>query len=157
MVVAITDARTVPISEDLTTSENRLEILRGLENMHRVDYPIAAGQSFSLGEWAILNASGELERAGVAPVANSYLMFTDGGRFDVAATGQGTIIQNSGVVVRSTVYDKVPTYAVGDALVVKDLGGGESFLTKRTVATDPAVALVVSEDGTTLKYDVTRT
>ena len=154
-ITAITDARTAPVTEDLSTPETRLEILRGIETMHRVDKPIKSGESFSLGEWAVLNASGELERASASPVPNTYLLFSDGGRFDVAATGQGTLIMNSGIVAKTTVYDDNPSYAVGDALTVKSLGGGESFLTKQS-GSEPILGRVISEGNGTLEFESVR-
>lgn len=151
MVVAITDSRVVPVSEDLTTPETRLEVIRGLENAIRRDFPLKAGEVFELGEWAVLNASGELENATATPVPNSYLVFSDGGRFDVHATGKLTVFQNSALVVKTTNYDLAPTYVVGSPLTVK-LVAGKSVLTLGNGTTDPVLARVVSEDGQTLEF-----
>lgn len=142
MPTAVSDIRIAPVGEDLTTPEDRLEILRGLESMHRVDKKLADGAEFALGEWAVLNSSGEAERAGATPVPETFLVFAGTDRFDVAATGQVTLIMSTDVIARTTVYDTGETYAVGDALTVKDLGSGESKLTKQSGA-EPVLARVL--------------
>lgn len=142
MVTAISDVRIAPVGEDLTTEETRLSILRGLERMHRVDKPYDTNASFVMGEWAVLNASGKLERAGATPVPNTYLVFAGTDRFDAKATGQCTVIMGSQVIAKTSQYDDGASYAVGDYLTVKDLGGGESSLTAHTGG-EVAVAKVV--------------
>lgn len=131
-IQAITDIRTVPVGEDLTKEELKLSIIRGLESMHRVDKPLAVGADFALGEWAVLKADGTLDRPTATPVPNTYLVFAGTDRFDVAATGQATIIMASEVIVKSSQFDSGASYAVGDALTVKNLGAGEAVVTKQS-------------------------
>lgn len=154
MVTTISDVRIAPIGEDLTTEELRLSILRGMERMHRVDKARVAGAEgeFALGEWAVLNADGKLERAGATPVAATYLVFAGTDRFDSKATGQCTIVMASQLVVKSSQYDDSETYAVGDYLTVKDLGGGESSVTLHTGG-EVAVAKVVEVGTGYLVYE----
>ena len=152
MVTAISDVRISPVGEDLTTEENRLSILRGLERMHRVDKPYATGEAFVMGEWAVLNADGKLERAGATPVPNTYLVFAGTDRFDAKATGQCTILMASQVVAKTSQYDDTASYAVGDYLTVKDLGGGESSVTLHTGG-EVAVAKVVEVGAGFLVYE----
>lgn len=155
MVKAISENRVVPVQEDLTLPETRLEVLRGLENANRVDYPLADGAAFELGEWAVLNADGKLERASATAVANTLLLFTGTDRFDVKATGGCTTLQNSGLVVRTTKYNPAESYAPGDALTVKDWGTGESSLTKQAGA-EPVMGRVVSEGNGSLTFETVR-
>jgi hypothetical protein len=130
MVVAVSDIRVAPIGEDLTTQDLSLSILRGLENMFRVDKKLATGASFLKGEWAVLNSDGKAERPGAVPVGNTYLVFCGTDRFDAHATGQVTLIMSHPVVAKTARYDVGQTYGVGDYLTVKDLGAGEAFVTK---------------------------
>jgi len=133
---------TVPVTLDLTTEDLSISILRGIENMHRRDVPLKAAEVLESGDWAVLNASGEAERAGATPVAESFPVFLGTERFDVSATGQVTLIMNDDVIIKSSKFDPAPTYAIGDALTVKDLGGGESTPTKQSGA-EPVLARVL--------------
>lgn len=129
-LVAISASRTVPVAEDLTTEVQTLSIIRGLEKMHRVDRKTGSGVALAEGEWAVLNDDQTLSRPGATPKANTYLVFAGTNRFDSHATGQATILMGGGLVVKSSRYDAGQSYAVGDGLTAKDLGGGEAYLTK---------------------------
>lgn len=152
MVVAISDARVAPISEDLTTEELRLSVTKGLETMFRVDVPLAAGVELGLGEWAVVNADGKAERAGAVPVGHTYLVFAGTDRFDVKATGKVTLIKSWPIQAKSNRYDDTQSYAVGDLLTVKDLGGGESSVTKAATG-EAALARVVTVGNGWLEYE----
>lgn len=130
MVVSVSDIRVAPIGEDLSTPDLSLDVLRGLEKMFRVDKKVAAGSAFLKGEWAVLNVDGKAERPSTTPVAQSYLVFCGTDRFDSRATGQVTLIMSHPIVAKTSRYDVGQTYAVGDYLTVKDLGGGEAGVTK---------------------------
>lgn len=132
MVVAVSDIRIAPIGEDLTTDDLSLQILRGIENMYRVDKKLATGAEFTKGEWAVLNSEGKAERPTVTPVGGTYLVFCGTDRFDSHATGQVTLIMSHPVIAKTSKFDTGETYAVGDYLTVKDLGGGEAIATKQT-------------------------
>jgi hypothetical protein len=131
MVVAVSDIRVAPIGEDLTKEDLSLSVLRGIENMYRVDKKLAAGAFFAKGEWAVLNSDGKVERPGVTPVGATYLVFCGTDRFDSHATGQVTLIMSHPVVAKTSRFDVGQTYGVGDYLTVKDLGAGEAFVTKQ--------------------------
>lgn len=153
MVVSISAARVAPITEDLTTEELRLSITRGLETMYRVDAKLATSDTvLGLGEWAVLNSDGKAERAGAVPVGQTYLVFAGTDRFDVKATGQVTLVKSWPIVAKSSVYDDGQSYAVGDLLTVKDLGGGESALTKAATG-EAALARVVTVGSGWLEYE----
>ena len=153
MVVAISDARVAPITEDLTTEELRLSVTRGLENMFRVDVKLATTDTIlGLGEWAVVNADGKAERAGAVPVGNTYLVFAGTDRFDVKATGQVTLIKSWPIVAKSNRYDDTQSYSVGDLLTVKDLGGGESYVTKAATG-EAALARVVTVGNGWLEFE----
>lgn len=150
--VTVSDIRTAPVGEDLTTAEGRLEVLRGLERMFRADKPLAAGALLGLGEWGVLGADGKVSRASSSAVPNTYLVFAGTDRFDVKATGQVTLVMNSPIVARTTVYNTAVSYQVGDYLTVKDLGGGESRLTKAAGA-DAKLARVQAVGSDHLVYE----
>lgn len=153
MVVSISDARVAPISEDLTGEELRLSVTRGLETMHRVDAKLATpAEVLLLGEWAVLNSDGKAERAGATPVGNTYPVFAGTERFDVKATGQVTLISSWPIRAKTSVYNDALSYVVGDLLTVKDLGGGESALTK-AAAGEAALARVVTVGSGWLEYE----
>jgi len=152
MTTAISDIRTVPVGEDLTKAESRLEVLRGMEKMYRVDKPYATGQGFGLGEWAVLGADGKVSRATSTPAKATYLVFGGTDRFDAKATGQVTLVMASQIMAKTSVYNSALSYAVGDYLTVKDLGAGESRLTKHG-ANEVAVAKVVEVGSDYLVYE----
>lgn len=151
-MVAVSDIRTVPVGEDLTTDELRLQVLRGIEKMYRVDKPLATGVALGLGEWGVLGADGTVSRPTATPVAQTYLCFAGTDRFDVKATGQVTLIMNSPIIAKSNRFDTTQTYAVGDYLTVKDLGAGEAFLTKQA-STEPKLARVQEVGDGYLVYE----
>ena len=141
MVQCIDPNRIVPVQEDLTTDYDDFQVIRGWGKMHRVDKKVAAGISFTPGEWAVLGTNGELTRPTTTPALNTYPVLSGTDRFDAAATGQATIIMSSSVMIRTTKFDNGATYAVGDYLTVKDLGGGEAYVTK-AAATEAYVGRV---------------
>lgn len=131
-----------------------MEIIRGYENCFRKDFPLKANVQFELGEWGVLNASGEIEKATATPSFMSYLLLTGTDRFDVKASGKVTVVQNSDLVVRTTLFDNTTPLAVGDALTVK-LVAGKSVLTKQAGA-EPIFARVVKVSSNSLEYEVVR-
>jgi len=82
----------------------------------------------------------------------TYLVFAGTDRFDSAATGQATIIMGSGVVVKSSRFDAGESYDVGDALTVKDLGGGEASVTLQAGA-EPVLGRVIEVGDGYLVYE----
>lgn len=155
-IEAISDARTAPVSEDLTTENLNRAILRGNETMYRVDKKVAPSVVLKTGEWAVLQNDQTLARATATPNAASFLVFAGCERFDAAATGQATIIINSNIVVKTNIFDPGPSYSVGSPLTVKDLGGGESFLTLQS-GVEPILARVLEVPaGGVLVYETVR-
>lgn len=153
MVTTVSDIRLAPVGEDLTTDELGLAILRGIEKCFRVDKKLAVGQSLSAGEFGVLNAAGELERAGAVPASATYLVFSGSDRFDAKATGQLTLIMNSSLLVKSNKFNTAVSYAVGDFLCVKNLGAGESSVTKAS-AGEFAVGKVIEAASGHLIYEL---
>jgi len=153
MSVGISDIRTVPVGEDLTAEDLRLQVVRGLEQAKRADYPLADLSTVLLtGEWAVLNASSQAVRASSTPVGQTYPVFSGTDRFDARATGNVTLLLASNVVIKSSVFDDTATYAVGSYLTVKDLGGGESKVTLRS-GSEPRLARVLEVASTYLVYE----
>lgn len=152
-VVAIDQLAIVPVQVDLTTEFGPLEIIRGFENMFRVDNPIRPNTALVAGEWGVLNDDGTVTRPTASPVVNTFLCIAGTDRFDSAATGNVTMAMNSNIRVRTTTYDPSPTYHVGSPLTVKDIGGGTAFVTLAS-GTDPVLARVAVLGNGTLTYDV---
>lgn len=145
--VSVSAIRTVPVGEDLRTESLGLSILRGLEKMHRVDKPLAAGESVVAGEWAVLGADGNLSRPGSTPSINTYLVFAGSDRFDSHATGQATLIMASQLLVKTNNYDTGANYTVGDYLSSKSLGSGFAGVTKATSGEFCVAKVVEVGDG----------
>ncbi|RLA62732.1 MAG: hypothetical protein DRQ88_13300 [Epsilonproteobacteria bacterium] len=134
----------VPVQSDLTEDTPLGDIIRGLETVIREDMKISAGALFGEGDWAVLNDAGELVAPGVTGVANTFMVWAGNaeGRTDVHATGNATVLTGGHYVYRTTKYDPGPAYTVGEALTVKDLGGGEMVPTTAIVGTDAVIGRV---------------
>lgn len=128
-MIGISDIRTVPVGEDLTTENLAAAVIRGFEKMFRVDKKLGTGVSLLSGEFGVLNDDSTLSRPGATPVANTYLVLAGSDRFDVKATGQATLVMNSPIMVKTNKYDAGQTYAVGSLLTAKNRGGGQADLT----------------------------
>ena len=137
------DENLVPLQEDLTLELSLLEIVRGLEGLIRQDLTIAEGESFGEGDWAVIDNNGELVSPAATPVAMTVPVWCGNadGRSDVHATGKATILRGGRFIYRTTKFDAAPSYNVGDALTVKDLGAGEKVPTIAS-GTDPVLARV---------------
>jgi hypothetical protein len=147
MMTSISEARTVPVQEDLTTEELRLSVLRGLETAFRVDFPIASGVNLEMGDWAVLGADGKLTTPGAAGVQQTYLVFAGNDRYDAKATGQATVFLNSNLVVKTSKFNTAGVYAPGTPLTYKDLGGGDYKLTVGVIGTDAILGFVIERAG----------
>lgn len=152
MVLAINPNRIAPVTEDLATPYNQLEIIRGWERMYRVDQPLASGAAFVEGEWGVLGATG-LSRPTTTAVPNTYLVIAGTDRFDVAATKKATVVMNSKIIVRTTKYNAGGSYAIGTALTVKSLGAGEASVTPWT-SPEPVMARVTKVGSGFLEFEV---
>jgi len=130
----------VPLSEDLTVDDHKLDIFIGMEEAlkNTDDVPFKAEEEFAEGDWAVKSSAGELEEASDAGVYNTYPVWAgNADRYDVHATGKGTIITTGGWVYRTTKFDtSITDYADGEALTVKDgkvptrAGGSDAVLAR---------------------------
>jgi hypothetical protein len=152
---SISSERTVPVTEDLTTEDLKLSIIRGLENMYRVDKKVADGEIFEKGEWAVLGDDNTVSRPTASPVANTFLVFAGTDRFDAEATGQVTLVGGGAPWVKTTQFDAGGSYNVGTLLTVKDLGGGEAVVTPAAGA-EAVLAEVIEVGDGYLVYQVKR-
>lgn len=116
-MISVSDVRTSPVGEDLTTDAS-FSIVRGLETMYRVDKKKAAGISLVQGEWAVLNSAGEAAAPSATPVAQTYLVFLGSDRFDSHATGAVTLVMNSAIILKTSLFEAA-SYNVGQLLTVK--------------------------------------
>lgn len=153
MPTSVSDIRTVPVGEDLVSALNTLEIQRGIDKMHRADKPTALGASFVSGEFAVLGNDGQLSRPGATPVASTFLVFAGTDRFDAKMTGKVTVIENSAIVVKTTLFDDTVAYNVGDYLTAKNLGLGEAKVSK-AAAGEWSVGRVTEAGSGYLVYDL---
>jgi hypothetical protein len=155
-VSSINPNRTVPVQEDLRGFADDFAIIRGWGTMFRVAKELAPNVNFKAGEWAVLGNNQKLTRPTSSAVANTYLVFEGTDRFDVAASGQAGIIQNSKILVRTKKYNQALTYNVGDKLTVKDTGGGVAVVTT-AAGVEPVLARVTAVPGAVgdaLEYEV---
>lgn len=141
MTMTLNTARIVPVQEDLTSPYSGLEIIRGWEKMNRVDKTLATGVNFVEGEWAVLGDNDKLTRPTATPVRNSFLVIAGTNRFDVYANNAATVVMASKIIARTTQYNPLLSYSVGDALTVKDLGAGQASLTA-AAGVEPVLAYV---------------
>jgi len=130
MATSVSDIRVVPVGEDLTTEDLGLSILRGFENMYRVDKKLSKVPTpayFEKGEWAALDSDGKAQRCDTA-VGQSYLVLLGTDRFDVKANDAVTLVMSHPIIVKSSKFDGGEDYAVGDYLQAKDCGAYGSVL-----------------------------
>jgi hypothetical protein len=134
-----------PLSKDLFEPDYKLEIIRGLEHLIRVDKTIADGEVFAEGDWAVLNDNDELEAPSATPVANTYPVWAGNaeGRSDVHATKKATILMGQSFIYKTAKFDANPVYTVGAPITVKDLGAGEMVPTLQS-GSEPILGRVVA-------------
>jgi hypothetical protein len=145
MPVSVSDIRTVPVGEDLTTESLSLSVLRGMEKAHRVDHKSAAALALVAGEWGVLQTDGTVARPGASSVPNTFLCFCGTDRFDARATGQVTLMQGSALVCKTNKYLSTDVYVAGSYLTVDDQGSGKAEL--RLAASGDYVLAMVDEVG----------
>jgi hypothetical protein len=117
-----------PISVDLRTEDLRMDIIKGIEHLNIQDEALNSvlqGQDLvETGDWLVLESDNTLNVPTTTAVANTFPVWVGNDQYDSQATGQATIILGGGFLYRTTKF--VPgTYTNGQALTVKDLGGGE--------------------------------
>jgi len=134
-----------PLTADPFEPDYKLDIIRGLEHLIRVDKTIAEGEVFAEGDWAVLNDNDELVAPSATPVPNTYPVWAGNaeGRSDVHATKKATILMGQSFIYKTSKFDANPAYTVGAPLTVKDLGGGEMTPTLQS-GSEPILARVVA-------------
>ena len=140
-----------PVTEDLRQPDNRFDIVKGLEianqKLHdKTIDPALASAGVEAGDWVVLQDDDTVAAPSSTAVANTYPVWTGTDTFDSKATGKATIIMGGGFCARSSKYAQGPTYHVGDALTVKDLGGGEKVVSPAS-GSDPILARVTQVPG----------
>ena len=129
-----------PISVDLRTPDNRMDIIKGIEKLNTQDEKLAAGLQCEQGDWLVLDGSGHLVAPSATAVANTYPLWEGNDQYDSVATGNGTILVSGGFLYRTTKFAP-GSYTVGMNLTVKDLGGGER-VPSQAGSGDPVLARV---------------
>lgn len=115
----------VPLTQDLTEESHKLDIIRGLEGVIRIDKDIADGVTLAEGQWAVLKDDDTLDVPAATPVANTYPIWAGNadGRSDVHATGKATMLQGGRFIYRTTMFDaSLASASVGTAITVKASG-----------------------------------
>lgn len=144
-----------PVGADLTQPNTSMEIIRGMDNLQRVDYEIADDGGgtlllFGAGNWAVLSDTQTLVLATATAVANSFPVWAgnESGRSDVHATGKATILMGGRFTYKTDRYDTVPTYAAGSPITLKVANGEDRVPTLATGA-DPVLGRVVEPPDAT--------
>ena len=132
-----------PITEDLRLSDNRMDIIKGMEHINVTDVVAVSAvktAGYAAGDWLVKGANG-LEAPTSTAVANTYPVWVGNDQTDATATGKGTIIVSGGFVYRTTKY-VAGSYTIGENLTVKAAGkpeaagGGDPVLCRVFTAPD---------------------
>ena len=112
----------VPLTQDLTEESHKLDIIRGLEGVIRIDKEIASGVILAEGQWAVLGDDDTLSMPAAVPVANTYPIWAGNAdeRSDVHATGKATMLQGGRFIYRTTMFGaSLSSASVGSPITVK--------------------------------------
>jgi hypothetical protein len=126
-----------PITVDLRTQDNRMDIIKGLEHISYKDEVLAAGVTCEMGDWLVKNSSNAMEVPGASAVANTYPVVTGNDSLDALATGNVTLIVGGGFLYRTTKY-VAGSYTNGQNLTVK----GSVQVPVAASGSDPVLARV---------------
>ena len=110
-----------PVTEDLRKEDLKFDIIKGIEHVNYQDGKLDAGD-VEEGDWVRKTATGF-----AVPNASQTRCFpvvTGNNRYDSKATGNVTVIVGGNWIYQTTKF-VAGSYTVGQALTVKDLGGGE--------------------------------
>jgi hypothetical protein len=132
-----------PISVDLRAEELKLDIVKGIEFLKVIDGKLDSGDAEE-GDWVKRTATGFAPPSS-SSVAHVYPVITGNNRYDSLATGQVTVAVGGGFIYKTKKFVS-GSYAVGDKLCVKDLGGGE-MVPSAAGGSDAVVARVFSYDA----------
>ncbi len=113
-----------PISVDLRVEDLRCDIIKGIERVNYKDEKLPSGVSVEAGDWMVVGSAGASLPANAAGVANTYPVLVGNDQYDSQATGQATLAIGGGFIYRTTKF-VAGSYTDGQALTVRDLGGGE--------------------------------
>lgn len=128
-----------PISVDLRTEDQRMDIIKGMEHLNVKDEVLASGLSVEAGDWLVKGAS-SMGLPTSSAAANTFPVWVGNDQYDAQATGKVTLIIGGGFIYRTTKF-VAGSYTAGMNLTVKDLGGGEK-VPSAAGSTDPVLARV---------------
>lgn len=111
-----------PITEDLRKEDMKFDIIKGIEHVNYTDGKLASGADVEEGDWVVKTSTGFGLPTTTAKL--SYPVVTGNNRYDAIATGNVTVIVGVGWIYKTTKF-VAGSYTLGQALTVKDLGGGE--------------------------------
>lgn len=130
-----------PITEDLRASDNRMDIIKGIEHVNYQDVVLnTAVVATELGDWLVKGAS-SASQATSTGVGNTYPVFVGNDQLDAKATGKVTLLVGGGFIYRTTKF-VAGSYAAGDNLTVKSglvpgpAGGSDAILARVYTAPD---------------------
>lgn len=138
-----------PIVEDLRKSDNRMDIIKGIEKLNVKDEPITAAVKakvpvLEMGDWLIKTGSG-LDLPGAGAVANTFPVWVGLDQYDAQATQHATILISGGFIYRTTKFSiAAGALPIGSNLTVKlagvpELAGvGDPVLARVYTAADAA-------------------
>jgi len=111
-----------PITVDLSTPDNQMDIIKGLEHINLVDVKFDPTLVLPVepGDWMVKGATGQMVEPGVAAVASTYPIWVGNTQYDSMATGNLTLITNGGFIYRTNKY-VAGVYPVGSNLTIKGL------------------------------------
>lgn len=120
--MALPNELVAPITEDLRKEDLKFDIIKGIEHVNYIDGKLDANVDVEEGDWVIKTATGYGKPTNTAKL--SYPVVTGNNRYDAIATGNVTVIPGGGWIYRTNKF-VAGSYTLGQALTVKDLGGGE--------------------------------
>lgn len=131
-----------PIAVDLRQTDNRLNIVKGIEFVKPKDEVMQAAVvtgGTDAGDWLVKGAGG-LSYPTTTAVANTFPVWVGNDQYDSQATGNATLLLGGGFIYRTTKY-VAGSYVEGQNLTVKNLGGGER-VPSSAGGSDPILARV---------------
>jgi hypothetical protein len=119
--MALPQESVAPITTDLRAEELKFDIIKGIEHVNYQDLKLDSGD-VEEGDWVMKTATGCI--APSATPSRVYPVVTGNNRYDSLATGQVTVIVGGNWIYQTKKF-VAGVYVPGQALTVKDLGGGE--------------------------------
>jgi hypothetical protein len=119
--MALPQESVAPITTDLRAEELKFDIIKGIEHVNYQDGKLDAGD-MEEGDWVVKTATG-FAAPGLTST-RAYPVVTGNNRYDSLATGNVTVIVGGNWIYQTKKF-VAGVYTPGQALTVKDLGGGE--------------------------------